>query len=102
MSSEEAAELAERYRALAEFCAAKAAGKELQISWEHIAGERGFFAWQTTDSVPTINADLSRWRIKPERRKAWSVGNYITENQSVATDWKEHGDDVTEWQEVVS
>lgn len=42
------------------------------------------------------------WRIKPEPRKAWSVGNYITENEGIVKAWRKSRYTVKEWQEVVS
>jgi len=88
MSEQEKAR--ERARLLMEW----ADGKTLQQ--EYLTGK-----WMDYSSAesPVIH-EPSCWRVKPESRKAWSVGNYITENQSVATDWKEHGDVVTEWMEV--
>ena len=50
--------------------------------------------------LPVIS-DPSYWRIKPEPRKAWSVGNYITEYEGIVKGWRKSGYTVIEWKEVL-
>lgn len=99
----ETKELAEKYTTLAALFAVKAAGKELQISWTHTSNGTTFPVWETTSEVPTIESDLSRWRIKPEPRRMWtsSATNALTENETEAEDWRKHGHNLIEWQEVL-
>ena len=73
-----------------------AEGKTLQQ--EYLTGK--WIDYASAES-PVIH-DPSRWRVKPEPRKAWSAGVFLTEDQEYASKWREFGHTVTEWQEVVS
>jgi hypothetical protein len=84
---------------LAAFYTAKANGKTLQVEYSD--------GWKDLDcNGPSMNSDLSRWRVKPEPRRCWlspcGIGvSGVTFDESVATRWKQHGMKVTEWQEVL-
>ena len=78
----------------------------LQLAWADgktlqrrlLTGE--WIDYPSTD-LPVIS-EPSCWRIKPEPRKAWSVGHFVTEDQAAASRLRKFGHTVTEWQEVVS
>lgn len=104
MSPEEAKDLAAKYRALAQFFAAKAEGKSLQLSWTKFSEGNGITMWETTEYFPTPDSDLSRWRVKPEPRRMWTTpdsnGVGQTMDQKDAEEWRALGFTVTEWTEV--
>ena len=101
MTPKEAKEMEEKYMAVAKFYAAKAEGKELQILFKRTSEGETFSVWATTDTVPTIQCDLSMWRVRENPRKAWSVGSVLSEDESMAKLWTENGQTVTQWQEVL-
>lgn len=49
---------------------------------------------------PTIY-NVANWRVKPEPRRAWSIGNCITEHANIARQWRDNEHTVTEWMEVL-
>lgn len=49
---------------------------------------------------PTIY-DVADWRVKPDPRRAWSVGSRITEDANAAQQWRDNEHIVTEWMEVL-
>jgi len=83
---------------LAAFYTAKANGKTLQLNCQH-------FGWANVmeNEGPDMNSDLSRWRVKPEPRRMWRVGNTVWETNSKETayEWHHKGLPVTEWMEVL-
>lgn len=105
MTTEEAKELAAKYQALADLLAAKAAGKSLQLAWTQFSCGNGTTMWATTEYFPTIDSDLSKWRIEPEVRRMWTVTDFTgfrkTTDSREADIWKMKGHTVTEWQEVL-
>ncbi len=82
---------------LAAFYTAKGNGKILQVKhsdgWTDKHDEYG----------PTMQSDVSKWRVKPEPRRMWETHNSYarTYDQNDADDWKRQGLTVTEWQEVL-
>ena len=84
---------------LAALYVAKANGRTLQFltdvwaDYEHDAG-------------PSMQSDLTRWRVKPEPRRMWECSDDIgsfgkTESEDLAKKWKNTGFSVTEWVEVI-
>jgi hypothetical protein len=103
-----ATELAALYAAksaeLAALYTAKANGRTLQIECND--------GWKGCDDCngPTMQSDLSRWRVKPEPRRMWETfsatpfrtDSYVrTYHQDEADTWKSKGCTVTEWLEVL-
>lgn len=84
----------EKARELARLLNAWADEKTLQ---QAMAGKRIDY----TESISLVICSPPDWLTKREPRKAWSIGNMITEDEGDAKAWKETGHTVTEWQEVV-
>ena len=83
-----AAELAEHY-------AAQASGKTMQ--W-HSPGK----GWIDYDHYgPTLDSDLSRWRIKPVGQRIWISGTAWTDSPVIAAALKEAGQEAREFTEVL-
>jgi hypothetical protein len=89
---------------LAALYTAKANGKTLQVKLS--------FGWDNVDdkSGPSMNSDLSRWRVKPEPRRMWETPspmafcnnhNARTDRKDEADEWRAKGCKVTEWLEVL-
>lgn len=78
----------------------------LLIAWADGKTLQGFVGgtWEDWDSdeSPGI-AFPQQWRIKPEPRRMWtsSATTAQTENEAEAEEWRKHGHNLTEWQEVV-
>ena len=89
---------------LAAFYTAKANGKTLQVEYSD--------GWKDCVDCngPTMQSDLSKWRVKPEPRRMWETpsaspfrtdSHVRTYHQDEADEWRVKGYKVTEWMEVL-
>ena len=79
---------------LAAFYVAKANGKTLQFLTD---------AWSDhdADAGPSMQSDLSRWRVKPEPQRRWVSGTAWTDSPIIAAALKEAGQEAREFAEVL-
>jgi hypothetical protein len=80
---------------IAAFYTAKANGKTLQVEYSD--------GWKDCVDCngPSMQSDLSRWRIKPEAQRIWVSGTAWTDSPVIAAALREVGQEAREFVEVL-